>query len=160
MFFLDFDFDEKIDYKNLFRILNVSKGDKIVEIIFEVIGIDGIDVCGNIVEREYVRKILINIKSGCIVEENNIIVIINGKVYVFNRNISVNFVYIVESVNMESCNINFYGDIEVYNSVDDNMFVSVGGFLDVSENINIFNVVIGGEINILGNVFNFKILVG
>lgn len=160
MFFPDSNSDEKIDYKNLFRISNVSKGDKIAEIIPEVIGTDGIDVCGNIVEREYVRKIPINIKNGCIVEENNIIATINGKAHVLNRNISVNHVHTVESVNMESCNINFYGDIEVYNSVDDNMSVSAGGSLDVSENINTSNVVTGGEINILGNALNSKILAG
>jgi uncharacterized protein (DUF342 family) len=40
------------------------------------------------------------------------------------------------------------------------MFVSAGGSLDVSQNVNMANVVTGGEITILGNTINSKILSG
>ena len=61
---------------------------------------------------------------------------------------------------MNTCNIKFYGDIEVYDSVDDNMSVNAGGSLDVSQNVNTSSVVTGGEITILGNAINSKILSG
>ena len=160
MMFPDIDSDEKIDYKNLFRISNVNAGDKIAEIIPEVIGEDGINVFGQTLKREHIRKMPINATKGCKIEGNNIISLIDGKAHIANRNVSVNPIYTVESVNMKTCNIKFHGDIEVYNSVDDNMYVSAGGSLDVSQNVNTSNVVTGGEITILGNAMNSKILSG
>jgi len=160
MMFPDIDSDEKIDYKNLFRISNVNAGDKIAEIIPEVIGEDGINVFGQTLKREHIRKMPINATKGCKIEGNNIISLIDGKAHIANRNVSVNPIYTLESVNMKTCNIKFHGDIEVYASVDDNMYVSAGGSLDVSQNVNTSNVVTGGEITILGNAMNSKILSG
>lgn len=160
MYFPEPDSDEKVDYKNLFRISNVNAGDKIAEIIPEVHGEDGMNVLGQIIKREYIRSMPIDASSGCKIEGNNIIALIDGKAHIASRNVSVNPIYTVESVNMETCNIKFYGDIEVYDSVDDNMFVSAGGSLDVSQNVNTSNVVTGGEITILGNALNSKILSG
>ena len=160
MMFPEIDSNENVDYKNLFRISNVNAGDKIAEIIPEIIGEDGINVFGNAVKREYIRKLPINISDGCKVEDNNVIALIDGKAHIANRNVSVNPIYTVESVNMDTCNIKFYGDIEVYESVDDNMYVNAGGSLDVSQNVNTSSVVTGGEINILGNAINSKILSG
>lgn len=160
MVFPEPDSDEKVDFKNLFRISNVNAGDKIAEIIPEVIGKDGMNILGQVIEREYVRSTPINVSNGCKIENKNIIALIDGKAHIANRNVSVNPIYTVESVNMETCNIKFYGDIEVYDSVEDNMFVSAGGSLDVSQNVNTANVVTGGEITILGNTINSKILSG
>lgn len=160
MMFPEPDSNENVDYKNLFRISNVNAGDKIAEIIPEIIGEDGMDVFGREIEREHVRKMPINITNGCKIRDNNIIATIDGKAHIANRNISVNPVYTVESVNMKTCNIKFYGDIEVYDSVNDNMSVSAGGSLDVSQNVNTSSVVTGGEITILGNAINSKILSG
>jgi len=154
------DSKEKVDYKNLFRISNVNAGDKIAEIVPEVIGEDGINILGTVIKRDYIRKMPINTSNGCKVEDNNIIAIIDGKAHIANRNVSVNPIYTIESVNMNTCNIKFYGDIEVYNSVDDNMSVKAGGSLDVSQNVNTSSVVTGGEITILGNAINSKILSG
>ncbi|MVX64410.1 DUF342 domain-containing protein [Clostridium chromiireducens] len=160
MYFPEPDSDEKVDYKNLFRISNVNSGDKIAEIIPEVHGEDGMNVLGQTIKREYMRSLPIDATKGCKIEGNSIISLIDGKAHIANRNVSVNPIYSVESVNMETCNIKFYGDIEVYDSVDDNMFVSAGGSLDVSQNVNTANVVTGGEITILGNAMNSKILSG
>ena len=160
MVFPEIDSNENVDYKNLFRISNVNAGDRIAKIIPEVMGEDGINVFGKAIKREYIRKMPINILSGCKVEDNNIIAIIDGKAHIANRNVSVNPIYTVESVNMNTCNIKFYGDIEVYDSVDDNMSVNAGGSLDVSQNVNTSSVVTGGEITILGNAINSKILSG
>lgn len=160
MIFPDVDSNEKVDYKNLFRISNVNAGDKIAEIIPEVIGEDGRNIFGQVVKKEYIRKLPINATNGCEIRDNNIIALIDGKAHIANRNVSVNPIYTVESVNMSTCNIKFYGDIEVYDSVDDNMTVNAGGSLDVSQNVNTSNVVTGGEITILGNAINSKILSG
>lgn len=160
MMFPEPDSNEDIDYKNLFRISNVNEGDKIAEIIPEVIGEDGVNVFGDEVKREYIRKIPINTLNGCSIQGDYIVATINGKAHISNRNVSVNPVYTVESVNMTTCNIKFYGDVEVYDSVDDNMTVNAGGSLDVSQNVNTSNVVTGGEITILGNAINSKILSG
>lgn len=160
MVFPEIDSNENVDYKNLFRISNVNAGDRIAKIIPEVMGEDGINVFGKVIKREYIRKMPINILSGCKVEDNNIIALIDGKAHIANRNVSVNPIYTVESVNMNTCNIKFYGDIEIYDSVDDNMSVNAGGSLDVSQNVNTSSVVTGGEITILGNAINSKILSG
>jgi uncharacterized protein (DUF342 family) len=160
MIFPEVDSNEKVDYKNLFRISNVNAGDKIAEIIPEVIGEDGRNVFGQVLKREYIRKPPINATSGCEIRDNDIIALIDGKAHIANRNVSVNPIYTVETVNMSTCNIKFYGDIEVYDSVDDNMSVNAGGSLDVSQNVNTSSVVTGGEITILGNAINSKILSG
>lgn len=160
MIFPDVDSNENVDYKNLFRISNVNAGDKIAEIIPEVIGEDGKNIFGQVIKRDYIRKLPINATNGCEIRDNDIIALIDGKAHIANRNVSVNPIYTVESVNMSTCNIKFYGDIEVYDSVDDNMSVNAGGSLDVSQNVNTSNVVTGGEITILGNAINSKILSG
>ena len=56
MMFPEPDSNEQVDYKNLFRISNVNSGDRIAEIIPEIIGEDGINIFGKIVKREYIRK--------------------------------------------------------------------------------------------------------
>lgn len=151
---------QKVDYKNLFRISNVKCGDKIAEIIPEIKGKDGTNVLGQIVKREYIRSIPITAVQGCKIKDNDVIATIDGKAHISNRRISVNPVYSIDNVNMETCNIEFYGDIEVYDSVQDNMAVNSGGSLDVSQNVNTANVVSGGDVNIIGNVINSRILSG
>ncbi|NRY63424.1 DUF342 domain-containing protein [Clostridium beijerinckii] len=160
MVFPEPDSNEKVDFKNLFRISNVNAGDKIAEIIPEIPGKNGMNIFGKVIEREYIRSLPIDASKGCKIENNDIIALIDGKAHIANRSVSVNPIYTVESVNMETCNIKFYGDVEVYDSVQDNMFVSAGGSLDVSQNVNMANVVTGGEITILGNTINSKILSG
>lgn len=160
MTFPEPDSDERVDYKNLFKISNVNAGDKIAEIIPEVPGEDGINVLGQVVKREYIRSMPVNASEGCKTEENNIIALIDGKAHMTNRNISVNPVYSVESVNMKTCNIKFYGDIEVYDSIEDNMVVNAGGSVDVIQNVNTANVIAGGKVTILGNALNSQILSG
>ncbi|MFL0164683.1 DUF342 domain-containing protein [Candidatus Clostridium helianthi] len=160
MVFPEPDSNEKVDFKNLFRISNVNAGDKIAEIIPEIQGKNGMNILGKVIEREYIRSLPIDASKGCKIENNHIISLIDGKAHIANRSVSVNPIYTVESVNMETCNIKFYGDVEVYDSVQDNMFVSAGGSLDVSQNVNMANVVTGGEITILGNTINSKILSG
>lgn len=153
------DSDEKVDYKNLFRISNVYAGDKIAEIIPEVPGKDGINVLGQICKREYLRNIPINVRNGCKLENNDVIALIDGKAHMTNNTISVNKVFSVENVNMETCNIKFSGDIEVYDSVNDNMSVNAGGSLDVSQNVNTSSVT-AASITILGNAIKSNILSG
>lgn len=151
---------ENVDYKNLFRISNVNSGDKIAEIIPEITGKDGVNVLGQIVKRDYIRSLPIVAVQGCEIRGNDIIATIDGKAHISNRRVSVNSVYSIENVNMETCNIKFNGDIEVYDSVQDNMAVSSGGSLDVSNNVNTSHVVSGGDVNIIGNAINSKILSG
>ncbi|MBE6062141.1 MAG: DUF342 domain-containing protein [Clostridium butyricum] len=160
MNFPEYDSKENIDYKNLFRISNVKSGDKIAEIIPEIPGEDGINVLGQRVKRDYLRSLPIVTVQGCERCGNDIIATIDGKAHVSNKRISVNPIYTVENVNMETCNIKFNGDIEVYDSVEDNMEVRAGGSLDVSNNVNTANVVSGGHINIIGNAINSKVLSG
>ena len=57
MIFPDVDSNESVDYKNLFRISNVNAGDKIAEIIPEVIGEDGRNIFGQVKKRDYIRKL-------------------------------------------------------------------------------------------------------
>lgn len=160
MYFPDPESKEAIDYKNLFRISNVKKGDKIAEIIPEVLGKDGTNILGEKIKKEYIRLTPIIADKGCKIEGKDIIATIDGKAHISGRIVKVNPVFTVENVNMETCNINFYGDIEVYDSVDDHMDVNAGGSLDVSNNVNTSKVVTGGDITILGNAINSKILSG
>lgn len=160
MIFPDPDSDEIVDYKNLFRISNVDAGDKIAEIIPEVIGEDGINIFGKTIKREYARSFPIYALDGCKIEGNDIISLIDGKAHIANNKVTVNPIYAVNCVDMETCNIKFVGDVEVYDTVQDNMFVRAGGSVDVSQNVNTSNVVSGGEITILGNAINSKILSG
>lgn len=158
--FPDPDSSEVIDYKNLFRISNVSAGEKIAEIIPEITGEDGMNIFEEKVIREYVRSMPIGVTNGCKIEGNDIISLIDGKAHLENRKITVNRVYALESVDVNTGNIKFNGDIEIYDTVQDNMIVSSGGTLDVSKNVNTSKVTSAGEITILGNAINSKILSG
>lgn len=160
MIFPEVNSKEKVDYKNLFRISNVNCGDKIAEIIPGIPGKDGMNVLGQVVKRDYIRSTPITAVQGCEIKDNDVIATINGKAHISNRQISVNPVYSIENVNMETCNIKFNGDIEVYDSVEDNMAVKSGGSLDVSQNVNTADVVSGGDVNIIGNAINSRILSG
>lgn len=151
--------DEKVDYKNIFRIANVYAGDRIAEIIPGIPGKNGMNVLGKVCEREYARTLPINVKNGCKLENNDIIALIDGKAHIANNTISVNRVFSVENVNMETCNLKFSGDIEVYDSVNDHMSVNAGGSLDVSKNVNTANVTTGA-VTILGNAIKSNILSG
>ena len=143
----------------IFLELNVYAGDRIAEIIPGIPGKNGMDVFGKVCEREYARTLPINVKNGCKLENNNIIALIDGKAHIANNTISVNRVFSVENVNMETCNLKFSGDIEVYDSVNDHMSVNAGGSLDVSKNVNTANVT-AGAVTILGNAIKSNILSG
>lgn len=160
MIFPDPDSNEVINYKDLFKISNVNEGDKIAEIIPEITGEDGINVFGETVVREYVRSLPISVSDGCKIEDNDIISLIDGKAHLENRKVTVNHVYAIETVDITTGNIKFNGDIEIYDTVQDNMIVNSGGTLDVSKNVNTSKVISSGEITILGNAVNSKILSG
>lgn len=160
MIFPDPNSKENIDFKNLFRISNVSAGDKIAEIISERNGNDGINIFGKIIKRKYMRNKPINVSDGCKLQGNNVIALIDGKAHFENRTFTVNHIYSLDCVSMETGNIKFSGDIEIYDTVHDNMIVSSGGTLDVSKNVNTSKVISGGVVTIVGNVMNSKILSG
>nr|WP_317097299.1 FapA family protein [Clostridium neonatale] len=72
----------------------------------------------------------------------------------------VNDVYSVNDVDLNTGNINFVGDVEVNNSINDGMKVHAKGRLLVRKNITSATASANGPISIMGSVINSSILAG
>lgn len=151
---------EKIDYKNVYSIVNVKEGDVLAEIIPGVDGSDGYNVYGDEVKRKLAKNMPIKIGDGCKIDNDKIIATKNGRPSSKNGVISVNAVYKVKNVDLKSGNIKFIGDVEVEQDVSEGMTINSGNSLLINGHIDRATISAGGEINIKGNVLNSKVTTG
>lgn len=151
---------QKIDYKNVYSIVNVKEGDVLAEIIPRIDGTNGYNVCGDEIKRKVASNRPIKIGDGCTIENNKIIATQNGRPSSKNGIISVNAVYKVKNVDIKSGNIKFIGDIEVEQGVSEGMSVRAGNAVLINKDIDSATISAGGEINIKGNILNSKVTTG
>lgn len=154
------DSEETIDYRNRFSIANVKVGDIIGEIVSGKSGSDGQDIFGLPIKRKTAKKVSIKIGEGCKLDNNTIIATSEGKPAYRANTFSVNKLYKVDEVNLESGNIDFVGNVEVVGNVHEAMEVKTGNELHIGKNIESAIVKAGGEITIVGNVLNSTVAAG
>ncbi len=151
---------EKIDYRNLTQIANVQKGEILAIKIPGVVGENGTDVFGSVVPKKTLRSKTFKATTGCTLEENHIIATKAGRPSEINGIFTVNDLYSVNDVDLTTGNINFIGDVEVSNNINDGMSVHAKGSLIVRKNITSASASANGPITIMGSVINSNILAG
>ena len=156
----DADSKEKIDYRDLHNLSNVKKGEVLAVKIPGVIGENGSDVFGSIIPKKTSRSKPFKATKGCTISENKIIATKSGRPSEQNGVFVVNDVYSVNDVDLHTGNINFVGDVEVNNSINDGMKVHSKGRLLVRKNITSATASANGPITIIGSVINSNILAG
>ena len=156
----DVDSKEKIDYRNLNNLSNVKKGEVLAVKIPGVIGKNGSDVFGSVLPKKTSRSKPFKATKGCTISENKIIATKSGRPSEQNGVFIVNDVYSVNDVDLNTGNINFVGDVEVNNSINDGMKVHAKGRLLVRKNITSATASANGPISIMGSVINSSILAG
>lgn len=151
---------EKVDYKNVYSIVNVEAGEVLAEIIPRIDGTNGFNVLGEETKRKMATNRPIKVGEGCKIEGNKIIATRNGRPSSKNGVISVNAIYKVKNVDLKSGNIKFIGDIEVDEGVSEGMTVNAGNSVLINKDVDSATISAGGEINIKGNILNSKVTTG
>lgn len=156
----DADSKEKIDYRDLHNLANVKKGEVLAVKIPGTIGENGSDVFGSVIPKKTSRSKPFKATKGCTISENKIIATKSGRPSEQNGVFVVNDIYSVNDVDLNTGNINFVGDVEVNNNINDGMKVHAKGRLLVRKNITSATASANGPITIMGSVINSNILAG
>lgn len=150
----------KIDYREMFVVQNVSKGEVIAEIIPRIEGEDGINIYGEIINRNTIRDIPVRVDKNCHIEGTNIIADVSGKPSYKNNIISVFNSYELNDIDLSTGNVNFKGDVIVGRDIKEGMTVKAGNSLVVGGNVYSAVVISNGEAKIYGNVIDSQVLSG
>lgn len=156
----DINSNEKIDFRNLNNLSSVKKGDTLAIKIPGILGKNGSDIFGSLIPKKTLRSKPFKAIKGCTLSENKIIALISGRPSEQNGSFIVNEIYAVNDVDLNTGNINFLGDIEVNNSINDGMTVHSKGRILVRKNVTFATVSANGPISIMGSVINSNILAG
>lgn len=151
---------QKVDYKNVYSIVNVEIGDVLAEIIPRIDGTNGFNVFGDDIKRKIAPNRHIKVGEGCKIENNKIVASKNGRPSSKNGVISVNAIYKAKNVDIKSGNIKFIGDIEIEQGVSEGMTVNAGNSVLINRDVDSATISAGGEINIKGNILNSKVTTG
>ena len=154
------DDNTKIDYREMFVIQNVSKGEVIAKIIPRIEGQDGINVYGEPINRNTVRDTPVRVDKNCHIEGSNIIADVSGKPSYKNNIISVFNSYELNDIDLSTGNVNFKGDVIVGRDIKEGMTVKAGNSLVVGGNVYSAIVISNGDANIYGNVIDSQVLSG
>lgn len=157
---INYDSEQKIDYRNRYSICNVKSGDVLAEKIPGKEGKDGIDVLGKTIKRKIEKSVFLKAGEGCSIKENKVVAISEGKPTFKGNIFAVHKLYKIEDVNLETGNINFVGDVEITGTVNEGMEVTSGNELFVQKNVEYAKLNAGGQVNINGNVIKSTITAG
>ncbi len=152
--------EERVDYRNRFSIANVKAGDVIGRIIPGKAGSDGQDIFGMPIKRKSFKKVSVKIAEGCKLENNTIIATQEGKPDFKANTFTVNKLYKVEKVDLESGNIDFVGNVEVTGAVLEAMEIKAGNELHVGGNVESAILRASGQITIGGNILRSTVTAG
>jgi uncharacterized protein (DUF342 family) len=152
---------EKIDYRNLYSIANIGKGEVVAELINGKLGADGQNIFGAEIKRKSKKTLKIQVKDGCIIEGNKVIATTDGRPTIKNGVFYVNKIFeLPNDVDMKSGNISFVGDVKIAGSVKEGMLVEAGNGIEIGGNVESAKIIAQGETHIKGNCLNSNILVG
>lgn len=157
---IEVDSKEKIDYRNINNLSNVKKGEVLAIKIPGIVGENGSDVFGTIIPKKTLRSKPFKATKGCILQENKVIATKSGRPSHQNGVFVVNDLYSVNDVDLNTGNINFVGDVEVNNNINDGMKVHAKGCLLVRKNITFATASANGPITVNGSIINSNVLAG
>lgn len=152
---------ENIDYRNLYSIANVKKNQIIAELIEGDVGHDGINVFGVEMKKKSKKPLTMLASDGCVIEDNKVISIIDGRPNVKGGVFQVNKIFETSSdVDMANGNITFVGDVKISGSVKEGMKVEAGESVDIGQNVEMAKVIASGDVHIKGSVLNSEVIAG
>lgn len=135
--------DEKgnIDFRENQQIPTVEVGEVLAIIHPPVEGEVGRSVTGELIYPETVTTIIFQPEKGTSLEENRIIATKIGRPFIYQKNQVVKASIIPKyiqknNVNISTGNIHFYGDVEVFGGVEENMIIDVGNDLFLHSSVN------------------------
>ncbi|MGL5576515.1 MAG: flagellar assembly protein A, partial [Sarcina sp.] len=166
--------DAKVNYLDRNKIKSVKAGDILGRIIKGKIGEDGKNILGTKIEAKPIKKVQLNLVSGCKLVGNNIIATIDGMpIYSkIGNKIEVKKRYDVPmNVDLKTGNINFNGEVFINGNIEENLNVygscgvTVKGNATVTDITSLGDVSIGGKLlhstirsGFLENEFKIKVL--
>ncbi|MBE6072267.1 MAG: DUF342 domain-containing protein [Clostridium butyricum] len=157
---IEADSKEKIDYRNINNLSNVKKGEVLAIKIPGMVGENGSDVFGTTIPKKTLRSKPFKATKGCTLQENKVIATKAGRPSHQNGIFVVNDVYSVNDVDLNTGNINFVGDVEINNNINDGMKVHAKGRLLVRKNITFATASANGPITVNGSIINSNVLAG
>ncbi|MGJ9458883.1 DUF342 domain-containing protein [Oceanobacillus sp. CF4.6] len=141
---------EDWDFRDVMRIPNVIKGEKLATLYNPTIGVEGINVSGAVVLPKPGNPISVKAGNNVVYNEENMsfYAAVNGQISIIGRYIHVYPVYEVkETLSMKTGNLNFVGTIIIHGDVPTGFQVQAEG------DIKIYGMVEAGVITAGGSVY-------
>lgn len=145
--------DEKVDYKNLQRILNVEKGQELARKYDPVPGEPGVDVYGKTIDPKEPRNFPIPAGQGVDLLEDGHLAVASedGAISTKGQRLAVVRIYPVSgNVSYRTGNIDFKGTVDVFGDVQSGFEVRADGDILVKGLVEGAHLEAGGDIVILG----------
>ena len=155
------DSNDRIDYRNLYSIANVSPEDVLAELKLGKEGRDGIDIFGNLISKKPKKTVKLKAGDGCRIIGSKVISKIEGRPTMKGGVFYVNKVLQTSSdVDIKSGNIRFIGDVQIDGNIRTGMLVEAGNSVEVKGNVDSGRIIAQGEVRISGSVINSILIVG
>lgn len=156
---------EKVDYREMNRIISVQKNERIAAYLPAVAGVDGMDLFGNKVPTDPVQDLDIRLGDHVEMRDNEIYALSSGIFHLENHGsyikIDVQHEYIHEgNVDLSSGNIRFTGDVMISKDVTPSMCVSATGKVCIGGSVRKATIESEQSAYIEGNVFSSTVTVG
>jgi hypothetical protein len=151
---------EWVDYRERYRFPTVQKGDRIALIHPPVDGIPGQSVTGKITLPRAVKSVKIKCGEGAALQENGkgILAFKDGRLVVSGNCIKVaNLLVHNGDVDLESGNLRFNGNVQIYGNIRERMRVETRGDLYVDGNGYEASVKAGRGIHFTGNLIQCQV---
>ena len=146
---------EKIDYRELYKIINCKKGDLLLEKIPCTEGEAGVTVTGKAIRQVRGKDIRIRAAKGAQADPTGLkyYAILDGQVIFRSNTIQVEDVYQAENVDASVGNIHFNGSVIISGIVEDHYMIEAQGDVRIAGGVGAVNISANGNITIAGGIF-------
>jgi uncharacterized protein (DUF342 family) len=153
--------NEKIDYRNLYSIANVKKGEVVAELIVGNEGHNGINIYGAEIKKKTKKPATIAAGDGCTVEDKKVVATIDGRPNFKGGVFHVNKIFETASdVDLASGNITFVGDVKISGNVREGMKVEAGDSVEIGQNVEAAKIISHGDVHVKGSALKSEIIAG
>ena len=151
--------EQKVDYREKFRFPSVKKEDIIAVVHPPVEGTPGLSVLGNIIPAKPVKSVRAKCGEGVELAGNGSVVALkDGRLFVKGSRIKVvNLLTHHGDVDLESGNIRFNGDVQIFGNITEGMIVESQGDLLVEGNAYGSTLKAGGGIRVSKNIIKCQV---
>ena len=150
----------KVDYRERYRFPLVQKDDIIALVHPPVAGMPGESVTGKIIVPPAVKEARIRCAEGTTLQENDrkVVALKDGRLVVSGNQVKVVDLLVHHGdVDLESGNLHFNGDMQIYGNVMEGMRVETEGDLYVEGNGYEATMNAGGGVHVTGNLIQCRV---